>query len=146
MIETLRQAREKVPAHDVVAALLPAGAATMPPTLELCMCDTPSEQERDLLAMTFISEEDRRDLGVARAWLGGFVVQAAYRSCSCRCPESRAVARDQVDRDMVKIGDHFLRKETIPLASKRLVCDLLDVAARKLDKALPMLASAVIGC
>ena len=46
---------------------------------------------------------------------------------------------------MVKMGDHFFRKETIPLASKRLVCDLLDVAACKLDKALPMLASAVIG-
>ena len=38
-----------------------------------------------------------------------------------------------------------MRTETIPLANKRFVCDFLDVAARKLDQALPMLASAVVG-
>ena len=47
LIETLRQAREKVPAHDVVVALRPTGATAKPPALELCMRDTPSKQERD---------------------------------------------------------------------------------------------------
>ena len=34
----------------------------------------------------------------------------------------------------------------MPIASKRLVCDLLDVADRELDKALPRLVSAAILC
>ena len=123
LIETLRQAREKVPAQDVEVALRPAGAAAVPPTLKLCMRDTPTEQERDLLAITFISEEDRRDLGVARVFRG-FVVQPPIAGALAVAQRVGAIAGAQMDRDMVKIGDHFLRKETIPLASKRLVCDL----------------------
>ena len=136
LIETLRQARKKVFAHDVVVALRPAGAAAMPPTLELCMCDTPSEQERDLLAITFISEEDRRDLGVARV-VRGFVLQSLIAAALAVAQRVGAVARAQVDRDMEKIGVHFLREETLPFASKRLVCDFLDVAS---------LANVGVGC
>ena len=99
------------------------------------MCDTSSEQERDLLAITFISEEDRRDLSVARV-VRGFVVQPPIAA-------ALAVACAHVDRDMLKIGDHFLRKETIPLASKRLVCDLLDVGSSQAGQGL---ANVGVGC
>ena len=68
LIETLRQAREKVPAHDVVVALQPAGAAAVPPTHELCIRDTPSEQERDLLAISF--RKKTAETAVLRAWFG----------------------------------------------------------------------------
>ena len=129
LIQTLRRSREKVLAHRVVV-LRPAGAAAGPLALELGVCVAQSEQERDLLAIKCISEDDRRDLGFAPV-VRGFVVQPPI--AAARAHRVGTVAGAQVDRDMVKIGDHFLRKDTMPVASKLFVCDLLDVAARKLD-------------
>ena len=76
----------------------------------------------------------------------GFVVQSPIEAALAVAQRVGAAAVAHVDRDMVKVGDHFLRKETMPIASKRLVCDLLDVAVRELDKALPRLVSAAILC
>ena len=77
------------------------------------MRDTPSDQERDLLDMTCISDEDRRDFGVARV-LRGVVVQSLVAV-------DLAVAQ-RVGAIWSRSDDHVLRKETMPIACKRLVC------------------------
>ena len=135
LIETLRQAREKVFAHDVVVALRPAGAAAMPPTHELCMCDTPSEQERDLLAIPFISEEDRRDFGVARV-VRGFVLQSLIAAALAVAQSRGSCSRSGGPRHR-EDWSSFLEGGDFTIWSKRLVCDFLDVAS---------LANVGVGC
>ena len=67
LIETLRQAREKVPAHDVVVALRPASAAAMPLKLELCMRDT--RQSRSVTCWPLRSfRKKTAETSVLRAW------------------------------------------------------------------------------
>ena len=113
LIETLRQSWENVPAHVVVVTLRPASAAS------------------------------------ATCWtLRAFGKKSQRPRCRAQLllPFLRELGRLLVLRWTATWSRSeiiFLKKETMPTASKRLVCDLLDVAARKLDKVLPR--SAVIG-
>ena len=114
LIETLRQARDKV---SMWWWFRPAHAAALPPTLELCVRDASSEQVRDLLAITFISEEDRRDLGVARV-VRGFVVQrpiAAALAVAGGCWRSGGPRHGEDRRSFLEEGDHTTCQQALGL-------------------------------
>ena len=81
------------------------------------------------------------------------MLRAWFVASWCSCPSQLllplpkrvgAAAVAHVDREMVRRS--FLEEGDHANCQQALVCDLLDVADRELDKALPRLVSAAILC
>lgn len=95
-----------------------------------------------LVAATRVSAACTTDL--LPKCVGGFNLESPLPAALA---SARLVARldaRALDTEARAIADHFLQDTTMPLASKRIVCDLVSVEDRKLDRVVPRLAAVLL--
>lgn len=138
LLAALAEAHESLVATDEAAsneAMVAVGNDVVPHR------PSASELARGLVRRTVL--ESIVSKSITADVVGGYKLQAPLQQALCCAVEVSQSPDVPKDPEVQRLGAHFLREQQMALSSKRLLCDMLNVDDRKLDRVMPRLAAAV---